>query len=164
MKFACERVGLDFLERAPRRVEARAPLAIGCDEAFALLEDGPAWVEWFEEIEDVTWTSARPFGVGTTRTVTLQTMTVHEYFIAWEPGRRFTFRFDHASLPAFGAFVEDYVLEPRGEGACELLWTAYWRPSKLTVLGAGLLQRQLQDMFDRAAASLSRHVSERAGA
>ena len=49
-------------------------------------------------IDRVDWTSPRPFGVGTTRTVTFQGggMEVYETFIAWDPGKHMAFTFDQS--------------------------------------------------------------------
>lgn len=87
---------------------------------FRCLEDGPAWKEWLGI--DVEWTSPRPFGVGTTRTVTGNRQRIEEYFLAWEDGRRMCFRFDRSTLPV-KAFAEDYVVTELGEDRSQLTWS-----------------------------------------
>lgn len=87
---------------------------------FAALEDGDAWQAWMDL--NVNWTSPKPFGVGTTRTVSLANgAAIDEEFFAWEPGRRMAFCFVAGGLPV-KAFVEDYVLED-APGGSRLTWT-----------------------------------------
>ena len=87
---------------------------------WAALLDGPTWTEWLA-IDSVDWTSPKPFGVGTTRTIKLGKDVVEEVFFAWENERRMAFRFDKTSLPIKAA-AEDYVLTETPEG-CRLDFT-----------------------------------------
>jgi hypothetical protein len=106
------------------------------------LLDGPAWTEWLP-ITKVTWTSPKPFSVGTTRTVEIGAEIVEETFFAWEEGRRMAFRFERSTLPVSAA-VEDYVVRPTATG-CELLWSG--KASAVLFLGAVVtsqLTRSLQ--------------------
>jgi hypothetical protein len=159
MKFRCQPVGLDFLEEAPRRFEVIASLNQPAEHVFAVLGDPEAWVEWFEDMQQVEWTSPEPHGVGSTRTVTLDIVTAYEYFIRWEQGRRLTFRFEQASAPAFRAFLEDYHLIERGERTCELHWTVCWSPSLLMRPIAPLLHRQLYENFKGAARDFETYIN-----
>lgn len=84
------------------------------------LLDGPAWTEWLP-ITAVTWTSPKPFGPGTTRTVEVGEQKIEETFFAWDEGKRMAFRFERSSLPVSAA-VEDYRIVPV-EGGCELHWS-----------------------------------------
>lgn len=159
MKFRCQPVDLGFLERATHRIVNVVELDASAERVFELFTDGPAWAAWFEEIQEVVWTSPRPHGVGTTRTVRLTTMSVYERFLAWEPGRRFSFCFTAASLPTFRSLVEDYRLEPLGADRCRLTWTACYEPRVLLRLVHPVASRQLSAMFSRAAAGLASYVS-----
>jgi hypothetical protein len=59
---------------------------VSAEELFAALEDGPSYSRWVPPIRGVTWTSPRPFGKGTTRTVNLVGgARIDEVFWAWEP-------------------------------------------------------------------------------
>lgn len=111
-----------FLDNAPVTDQLQQSLPVSAEAAFRCLEDGDAWSEWIDGIESVDWTSPKPYGIGTTRTVHLKPGPVEEEFFAWEDGRRMAFYFVRASIPVFGAFAEDYVLEPRGEDGCLLTW------------------------------------------
>lgn len=91
-------------------------------QLWASLLDGPAWGEWLDGLE-VEWTSPKPFGEGTTRTVKLGNMVIEEYFFGWEEGKRMSFRFARSTLP-IRALIEDYhVIEnPDNPNACRLEW------------------------------------------
>lgn len=119
----CEAVDIHtYFDSAPlsitTSVEVQAPAAA----AFAALEDEASWPRWAPAITKVTWTSPRPFSVGTTRTVDMRGgMIAEEVFTAWETGRRMAFIFTRANMPA-DAFAEDYTVEPRGDHACTVTW------------------------------------------
>ena len=111
-----------FLDTAPIRDSLAQTLPVSAASAFRCFEDGDAWGEWIPAIEGVTWTSPKPFGVGTTRTVALKRGGIDEEFFIWEPGERMAFYFVTSSMPLVKAFAEDYVLTPRGNDQCELRW------------------------------------------
>ncbi len=98
MQFSCSTVDLKFLDSAPIKFVNEVEINASPERVFDVFEDGKSWPKWFKEVVKVEWTSPKPFGVGTTRTVTLKTMTVHEKFIAWDTGKRFTFYFTATSF------------------------------------------------------------------
>lgn len=116
----CRAVDAEYPRNGPNAKTLRQALDVPAAHAFRCLEDGPAWKEWLGV--DVEWTSPHPFGVGTTRTVTANKQVFEEYFLRWEDGRRFTFRFDRATLPV-AAFAEDYLVESTGEHTSALSWS-----------------------------------------
>lgn len=73
MRFTCRPVDASFFDIAPMRfkneVEPDAPPAM----VFAIFDDEQSWPEWFRAIHKVVWTSNKPHGVGSTRTVSLLT-------------------------------------------------------------------------------------------
>lgn len=101
------------------------------------LLDAETWTLWLP-ITKVTWTSPKPWGPGTTRTVEIGAQKVEETFFAWEEGRRMAFRFERSTLPVSAA-VEDYRVVPV-EGGCEMRWSG--KASAPLFLG-GLISAQL---------------------
>ncbi len=90
------------------------------------------WQNWFVDFVSVTWTSSEPYGVGSTRTVKLKSLSVQERFLAWEPGQRFSFSIDAISLPLIQAMFEDMQLESVEDGrATRLRWRVYYSPNWL---------------------------------
>jgi hypothetical protein len=158
MAFKCRPADLDFLERAPVRfvneIELDAPPA----RVFAIFEDAAAWPQWFKEIVTVEWTSPRPYGVGTTRTVTLTTVTVKEYFFVWEQDQHFAFYFTEISLPIAKALVEDYRLEDLGENRCKFIYTVGLEPTVWLRLGGSLVLKVYGKMFRQATENLATYV------
>lgn len=131
----CREVDVDgaYLRTAPLQITADVRVAAPASAAFRALEDARAWPRWAPVISKVTWTSPKPFGVGTTRTVQMRGgMLADELFTAWEAGRRMAFRFTRTNMPA-DAFAEDWLVEPRGEHACTVTWRMGTTPGR----GAG---------------------------
>ena len=85
---------------------------------------------WCRILDDVSWTSPRPFGVGTTRTVkSLKGANViNEHYFRWDEGRRKSFYVVDASAPLFKRFAEDYLVEPTGAASCRCQWTIAYDP------------------------------------
>lgn len=158
MRFNCQPVELDFISRAPYRFENVVELEAAPEVVFDHFADGESWAKWFEGIQRVVWTSPEPKGVGTTRTVTLTTMTVFEHFLVWDRGKRFTFRFVAASLPLCRAGIEDYRLEDLGNRRTRFSYGVYLDPSLLLRATAPLAKAMLSRMFSRAALGLRDHI------
>ena len=80
---------------------------------------------WCRIVDDATWTSPRPFGVGSTRTVTVlrgaNAFKVH--FFRWEEGRRKSFYALECGAPLFRRFAEDYLVEPVSDTSSRFTWT-----------------------------------------
>ncbi len=126
----CTVVGLDYLTTAPTSITVAVTARATPAQVFAALEDAAAWPKWAPAIKKVTWTSPKPFGLGTTRTVDLVAgMVAEEEFIGWEPNRRMAFYFTRTSMPA-DAFAEDYVLSDMGDGRTKIAWTMAMTPEK----------------------------------
>lgn len=127
---ACEAFDLDYFESAGIRFVSEVDLPISKERLFAIFEDEASWTRWPLGISNVEWTSARPFGVGTTRTVTFANgMNVYERFIAWEPGSKMAFHLYGASDEVWTRFGELYEVEATGEGSCKLRWTVAYEPT-----------------------------------
>jgi len=157
MHFPCRPVGLEFIAEAPWRFENVVELDAPPEQVFDVFADGESWPRWFEGIQRVVW-GPEPKGVGTTRSVTLTTGTVHEYFLAWDRGKRFAFRFTGANRPYFRAGVEDYRLEDIGNGRTRLSYGVYLEPTLLVRAFAPIAKGMFGSMFRTAAAGLVRYL------
>lgn len=125
----CREVGLEFFDTAPARFEAVVEIAATPEDVFEAFEDAASWPAWAPPIKRVEWTSPPPFGVGTTRTVTLIGGVGKEVFIAWERGRRMAFRFTETSMPNTAAFAEDYQVTDLGDGWTRVRWIMAMEPT-----------------------------------
>lgn len=146
--FACQPVDESFFERAPVVLRASFEIPRSAEEAWAeLIADDP--LAWCSVIDGIRWTSPRPFGVGTTRTVTsLRGLNVlDEHFFRWEEGRRKSFYAVRSSGPLFRRFAEDYLLEPVTERSSQLTWTVAFEPQPLARLATPINRRILSSLF-----------------
>lgn len=127
--FAAHPVEAGFFESAPVRLTDAFDVGWPATRVWAELTDENP-LAWCRLLRDITWTSPRPFGVGTTRTVrTLGSLsTFDEYFFRWEEGRRMSFYIVRSRLPGFRSFAEDYLVEPTSESACRFTWTIAYAP------------------------------------
>ena len=155
MRFTCKPAEPAFFDRAPWRFVNEVELNRTPDRVFAVFEDAASWPKWFKGIKRVEWTTPQPFGVGTTRTVTLDSV-VFERFFRWEPGRRFSFDFAAASAPLFNSFAEDYLLEPLAGGRTRFTYTVGIDPGFLLQVTAPIARKNFESMFKGGALGLQR--------
>jgi hypothetical protein len=146
--FRNEPVDASFFDTAPVRLsdtfEVARPAAAVWGE---LTRDGT--LSWCRILDDVRWTSPRPFGVGTTRTVrSLKgAHVINEHYFRWDEGRRKSFYVVDASAPLSKRFAEDYLVEPEGDSGCRFTWTIAYEPHRLTRLGRPVNDRLLGTLF-----------------
>lgn len=127
--FTTQPVDEAFFDDAPFRLSEAFDIPRTAAEVWAdLTADNP--LSWCRLIRDITWTSPRPFGVGTTRTARTvgNTGVINERFFRWEEGRRKSFYALESSVPLFRRFAEDYLVEPTSETACRFTWTIAIEP------------------------------------
>ncbi|MBU8831073.1 SRPBCC family protein [Mycolicibacterium goodii] len=158
----CDRVDLDFIDRAPFRFVSTVNLTITPEQLFEVLADETSWPRWATVITDVEWTSPQPRGVGTTRTVRMRGNIVgHEEFLAWEPFTHMAFRFNSTTSNAISAFAEDYRVVETPQG-CHLTWVMAIKPSGLAGrLGMLLGKPVMAWLFQRFLHNLRRYSDAR---
>jgi uncharacterized protein YndB with AHSA1/START domain len=121
--FECTKVGLEFLDQSSNVFKAEEIVRATPQQVFDVLENAHAWTVWAMPITGVEWTSAQPFGVGTTRTVSMMGgMQGYEEFIAWERGKRMAFTFVGCNKDVTDKFLEDYRVTDLGDGRCKVEW------------------------------------------
>lgn len=160
MWFKNKDVGLDFVERAPQRFVVVRELAATPDEVFGILADGDSWPRWFPDMREVAWQTPAPHTVGSIRHVRLKSLRAKERFIAWEPGKRWSFVVFASTAPFTRAMVEDYVLEPLPGGHTRLTVNACFEPSLLGTILLPILRRVFGKMFDKAGDGLRDHIAK----
>ncbi|KAA0022823.1 SRPBCC family protein [Antrihabitans cavernicola] len=94
------------------------------ERVWEALAADDAIVAWSPLVTGIEWLTPRPFGVGTSRIITLGhgAVALRERFYRWDEGERMTFTVDAASRPGFENFAEDLKLEDEGNGTT-LTWT-----------------------------------------
>jgi hypothetical protein len=129
VRFKGQPVDENFFESAPFRLSDTMAIARPASEVWADLTADDT-LSWCRMIKGIEWTSPRPFGVGTTRTVRALggAVALREQYFRWEDGHRKSFYVVDSSAPLFKRFAEDYVLVPDGESACRFTWTFAGEP------------------------------------
>ena len=121
--FECTKVGVEFLEQTANVFVAQEIVTASPEQIFDVFEDAHAWTVWAMPIQKVEWTSPKPFGVGTTRSVHMMGgMIGHEEFVEWQRGKRMAFTFVGCSKYATDKFIEDYRVSDLGDGRCKVEW------------------------------------------
>jgi hypothetical protein len=131
-RFPVQPVEETFLDAAPLRLSEAFEIPRPAAAVWAdLTDDDP--LSWCRLLRSISWTSPRPFGVGTTRTArTIGNATViNERFFRWEEGSRKSFYVLESNVPFFRRFAEDYLVEPTSEASCQFTWTIAAEPHRL---------------------------------
>lgn len=123
-RFTLQPVDETFFDSAPLRLIEAFEIPLPATRVWGDLTCELPF-SWCKLLRSVTWTSPRPFGVGTTRTArTLASASVlDERYFRWEEGRRKSFYAVQANLPAFRRLAEDYLVEPTSATTCRFTWT-----------------------------------------
>ena len=121
-------VGLEFLETASHTFEYDALLAAPPATVFAAISADPSSWGWFPGIEAGAYEGDDPPAVGTRRWVRIGGVKYRETILAWDEPHRWTYRVDETSSPVFAALLEDWVIDPAGDGGSTLRWTFAFEP------------------------------------
>lgn len=159
MWFKVEPSGLEFIDQAKHFFENELILDATPDEVFEVFADCDSWPKWFDDFVSAEWETEPPHGVGSERKARLKTMAARERFIAWEPGKRYSFTILALSVPLVSRMVEDYRLEPVDGGKTRLLWNVYYQP-RLFIRPFNVVIRPIfKRMFKRAMKGLESYVA-----
>jgi len=129
--FACTAFDRDFYESAPVRFQFVRELPLSPDRLFDVFEDPKSWPKWARPgITKVEWTSPKPYGPGTTRTVFFPGgIEVYEDFFIFDRGKEMAFRFYGTTEEIWERFGEHYRVEDLGDGRSRLTWTVAYEPA-----------------------------------
>jgi hypothetical protein len=120
--------GDDFLRSAPLRYVTSVDLPVPPEAAWAALTAQDVLVSWSAVVTCLRWTSPHPFGVGTTREVTvLWLLGARERYYRWDTGRRKTFTAVRTTVPGLRRLAEDYLVESTPAGS-RFVWTLAVEP------------------------------------
>ena len=129
-----EPIDLSFFESAPNLYADEWDINVPAAQFWPDLVDNP--LHWCRGLK-IRWTSPRPFGVGTTRHVSVfGVIQADEHFFLWEEGVRFAFHFTNANLPLFRRFGEYYEIQPTGPNSCRFVWKLAGEPTLVGKAGS----------------------------
>ena len=137
-----------FFETAPMRLRAKFDIRLPAARVWGELTSDDA-LSWCRILQDVTWTSPRPFGVGTTRAVKALwgANLLKEHYFLWDEGRRHSFYVLQSTAPLFRSLAEDYLVEPTSEASCRFTWTIAAEPKPAARPGAPVNRLLLKTLF-----------------
>lgn len=139
----------DFLTSAPHVFRYQKHYAATPERVWESLTSDESMAAWGPSIKSVTWTSPRPFGVGTTRDVAaLGGSTVRERYFRWDEGRQNSFYVYESTLPLFNRFAEDYIVEADGDQT-RFTWVVAIEPKNAMSLPVKVLAPLLKAVFGR---------------
>ncbi|HEY2717626.1 MAG TPA: SRPBCC family protein [Solirubrobacterales bacterium] len=146
--FSSEPVDESFFETAPVRMSAHFEVPRPAAEVWGELT-GERPLHWCRILQDVRWTSPRPFGVGTTREVKALwgANLLREHYFRWEEGRQHSFYVVESTAPLAKRFAEDYLVEPTGEGSCRFTWKIVFEPKTLTIPAVPMNKLLLRTLY-----------------
>jgi hypothetical protein len=151
-----------FYKKAPVRFDNSVKIPAPASLIWKILEDDHSWTVWAGVIDQVEWTSPKPFGMGTTRTVTMAKgkMIGWEKFIAWEPGKRMGFCFTDATIDGIDRFAEDWHVTPLDEQSCEVRWIMCMEPRGISKYLMPLTSPLMNWNFRRYLKKLAKYAQE----
>jgi len=82
---------------------------------------------------------------------------VQETILAWEPPTRWAYRVDECSAPIARALVEDWIIQPKGEGSV-VRWTFTIDPRALFIAGLPVAGPLMGKLFAKAMRNLSEQL------
>lgn len=124
----------DFIASAPHVFRYRTRLDATPDEVWESITSDDSMAPWSPMITSITWTSPRPFGVGTTCEVSSPIgPRVRERYFRWDEGHSHAFYVYESAAPFLKRFAEDYVVEPDGDGT-QFTWVVAMEPKKAWAL------------------------------
>jgi uncharacterized protein YndB with AHSA1/START domain len=161
MWFQVSPAEISYTQSSPFQIQNETVIHAPPDRVFEILTDGTKQHEWFKDFVACRWTSAPPYGVGSTREIELKTLTVKERFLAWDPGKRLSFCIYAITQPLVSEMVEDLQLEPASNGSTRLRWTAHYTPTLLMRAVHPIARMKFGAMFKASLEELRRYAERK---
>lgn len=147
--YPLEPADADFLVSAPHVFRYEKRFAATPERVWESLTSDESLSAWGPSVKKVTWTSPRPFGVGTTRDVVAPGgATMRERYFRWDEGRNHSFYVYESTIPLFRRFAEDYIVEADGDQTL-FTWVLALEPKKAAALPVKVLAPLLKAGFGR---------------
>lgn len=150
-------VTLEDIHSAPVQVHVDYPINASRQAVWDLLAGDPArWGDFCPGFDHSGhWVKETPDGVGAVRKVHVGKLTFEDTILANDPGTRWGFRVETASLALAKALAEDYVLED-SPGGCTLRWTVGVWPHGPAVLSRPIVTVALKNFAGKLVKGLEK--------
>jgi hypothetical protein len=114
--YPLEPVDAEFLGSAPHIFRYQKPFDATPEHVWKSLVSDASAAAWGRLINEVSWTSAPPFGLGATReSAAFGTRSRSRYF-RWDEGHGYSMYVHESTAPVFKRYAEDFILEPNDGG------------------------------------------------
>ncbi|MEL6185168.1 MAG: SRPBCC family protein [Myxococcota bacterium] len=160
-RFDYRKLDPGFVEQAPVRFTVERELPCTPERLFEIFEDAEAWTKW-AGLKFVTWTSEKPYGAGTTRTVGVGPIEIDEVFFTFDRGERMSFYVASGTTQLLAAFAEDYRVRAVGTDRCHFSWSFGVELAGLARVLHPLVGLAAKQNFAGALAKLETYVAETA--
>ena len=158
---ACKPLTLEDFDRLEESFRFETILDATPERVFEVFEDAESWPVWAGAIKKVTWTSPKPFVVGTTRDVDITGgLIAHERFFVWDPPHRMAFYFVGTNKPAVNSLAEYYELQPLDDGRTRFIWRVAFESRSFMRYVSPLLRPAVRVFMGRIVKGLERYVRE----
>jgi hypothetical protein len=159
--YPLEPADAEFLASAPHVFRYQKRFVAPPEQVWESLASNASIAAWGPAIKEVSWTSPRPFGVGTTREVAGLGARARERYFRWDEGHDYSFAVYESTIPLFKRFAEDYAIEP-DDGGTLFRWTVAIEPKAALALPFKALAPALKAVFGRLPNDGQRYFAERA--
>ncbi len=159
MPFTLQNPPLEFLQTAKWIIQAEGVVPGSVDDVFNMLADAPQWPTWFSGMTEANWTSASPYGVGSTRVVAIGPLRAWARFIVWEPGARMAFVITETNLPGVTAMMEDLQLQMEAEGKTRIRYRIALQFACLLQPFGGLVRMQINRLLRQSLRTLAQQLT-----
>lgn len=152
----------DFLTSAPHIFRFEKRFAAPPSKVWESLVSDESLTAWSPMIKELTWTSPRPFGVGTTREVLpLGGPRTRERYYRWDEGHSHAFYATESTMPLFRRFAEDYIVEPDGDGT-KFTWVMALEPKSALSLPLKALAPAMKLAFGQVPSGGAKYFAKQA--
>ncbi|KUI01608.1 SRPBCC family protein [Mycobacterium sp. IS-3022] len=152
----------DFLVSAPHVFRYEKRFAAPPERVWESMVSDESLAAWGPSVKSVTWTSPRPFGIGTTReAVPAGGATLRERYFQWEDGHRKSFYVYESTLPLFKRFAEDYIVDADGDSTL-FTWVVAVEPKRALALPVKVLAPLLKAGLGRIPADGQKYFAAKA--
>lgn len=110
----------EWIDSAPIRVERSVDIDAAPAAVWAIIADHEDWPRWFTSLGSVEVTGAAA-GVGGTRRVSINRITIDEEFTAWDENEHFAFAVVGTKVPFLDTMAESVRIEPTDTG-CRVIY------------------------------------------
>lgn len=152
-------VGLEFLDRAPLRVDVEVRTPLPRAAVWDAFTDARTWPHWFPRVRSADYADPEPpHGVGSVRRADVDGELFEETVLAWDDQTRWTYRIDRCTNALAHAQVESTELSDAADGGTRVRWILASDPTGDLAQAGDALPGLLMRLLEEALANLERYL------